>query len=478
MNIQNKQADLVVIGGGSGGLSVAAGAAQLGIHTVLIERGHMGGDCLNTGCVPSKALLAAAKRAHLISKNDISGITAQNVAIDFATVKDHVMQTIATIAPNDSEERFRGLGVDVMKGDARFISPHTVIVNGQHITAKNFVIATGTRAFIPPIQGLDPARTLTNETIFALREKPEHLIIIGGGPIGIEMATAHNRLGVKVSVLDLGQILPRDDQDCVSVLRAKLIDEGVALYENIIIQSVAYTSGGIDITVTEQGATRIITGSHLLVAAGRKPNIESLGLDAANIAYTKSGVTVDARLRSTTQKYIYAAGDVAGGPQFTHVAGYHAGIIIRNLCFKIPAKVDYTALPWVTYTDPELAQVGLTEKQARMQHGSNIRVARWDFHENDRAIAERQTKGFVKVITTRKGLILGVSIIGTQAGELIGMWALAITKQLKVGDITSMIAPYPTLGEASKRAAGAWYTPTLFSDKTRKIVRFLQKLPF
>ncbi len=474
---QKMNVDICIIGAGSGGLSVAAGTAQLGLKTVLIEKAEMGGDCLNTGCVPSKALLAAGKRAQMHRKDDIKGIQAHEPEIDFSAVKDHVFETIKTIEPNDSVERFESLGVTVLKETGRFVSKNKVQAGETLITARYFVVATGSRAVVPPIAGLDPEKVLTNETIFALREQPEHLLIIGGGPIGIEMAQAHRRLGCKVSVFDMGKILPRDDQDNVNIVRDVLQKEDITLHEKISIEQVKHTEEGVKLLITKEGDMLEIEGSHLLVAAGRKPNIEGLDLEKAGISSERKGILVDQRLR-TSNKKIFAIGDVAGGPQFTHVAGYHAGIIIRNVCFKMPAKVDYKALPWVTYCDPELAQVGITEETARQKYGETIRVAQWSFEENDRAIAERITQGQIRVVTTKKGLILGASIVGTGAGELIGLWALAISSGLKISAVTSMIAPYPTLGEISKRAAGAWYTPSLFSNKTRKIVKLLQKLPF
>lgn len=472
-----EKVDICIIGAGSGGLSVAAGAAQLGLNTVLIERAEMGGDCLNTGCVPSKALLAAAKRAQMHRKDDIKGIKAHDPEIDFSAVKDHVFDTIKTIEPNDSPERFRSLGVNVILEEGRFTSPDTVQAGEHIIKARYFVIATGSRAVVPPIPGLDKDKAFTNETIFGLREKPDHLLIIGGGPIGIEMAQAHRRLGCKVSVFDMASILPRDDQDNADIIRQTLQKEGVELHEHISIKEVKHKGENVSLVIEKDGETEEIKGSHLLVAAGRKPNTDGLDLDKAGVETNKKGIVVDDHLRATNKR-IFAIGDIAGGPQFTHVAGYHAGIIIRQICFKMFwAKVDYKALPWVTYTDPELAQVGLTEKDVREKHGDDIKVAEWEFDENDRAIAERITKGQIRVVTDKKGLILGASIVGPSAGELIGLWALAITNGMKIGAVTGMIAPYPTLGEISKRAAGAWYTPSLFSDKTRRIVGLLQKLP-
>jgi len=477
MTAKEIKTDICIIGAGSGGLSVAAGATQLGLSTVLLERAEMGGDCLNTGCVPSKALLAAGKRAQMHRKDDIKGIKAHEPEIDFSAVKDHVFDTIKTIEPNDSPERFRSLGVNVILEEGRFTSPDTVQAGEHIIKARYFVIATGSHAVGPPIPGLDKDKAFTNETIFGLREKPDHLLVIGGGPIGIEMAQAHRRLGCKVSVFDMASILPRDDQSNVEIVRQALLKEGVDLHERVSIKEVKHGDNSVTLVIEKDGTAQEITGSHLLVATGRAPNTDGLDLDKAGVKFEKRGITVDEHLKTSNPK-IFAIGDVSGGPQFTHVAGYHAGIIIRQICFKMFwAKVDYKALPWVTYADPELAQVGLTEGEARKKHGDDIKVAEWHFDENDRAIAERATKGQIRVITDKKGLILGASIVGPSAGELIGLWALAITNGMKVGAVTGMIAPYPTLGEVSKRAAGAWYTPSLFSDKTKRIVGLLQKLP-
>jgi pyruvate/2-oxoglutarate dehydrogenase complex dihydrolipoamide dehydrogenase (E3) component len=471
------KADICIIGAGSGGLSFASGAAQLGLKTVLIEAAEMGGDCLNTGCVPSKALLAAGKRAQFHRKNDINGIKGNEPDIDFSAVKDHVFDAIETIAPHDSQERFEGLGVHVIREYGQFIDNKTVKAGDTIIKSKKFVIATGSRAFIPPIKGIDKDKVLTNENIFELRDKPDHLLIIGGGPIGLEMAQAHKRLGCKVTVFDMAQILPKDDKKNVGYVRDALIKEGIELLENFAIESITHSDKSHSITGTQNGKSITIDGSHILVAAGRAVNVDNLGLDNAGVKFDRKGVSVDNRLRSS-QKHIYAIGDVAGGPQFTHVAGYHAGLLIKSICFKLPAKVDYKAFPWVTYTDPELAQIGLTENMARDKHGDSIKVVEWHFDENDRAITEHTTNGRIAVITDKQGYILGASIVGPHAGELISMWGLAISEGLKISAITSTIAAYPTLSEISKRAAGAYYTPSLFSDKTRMIVKILQKLPF
>jgi pyruvate/2-oxoglutarate dehydrogenase complex dihydrolipoamide dehydrogenase (E3) component len=462
--------DLCVIGAGSGGLAVAAGAAQMGADVVLIERGAMGGDCLNFGCVPSKSLLAASRVADLGRRGAALGITYAPPRIDFAAVGDSIQRVIAAIAPNDSVERFDGLGVRVLRAEARFTDPRTVRAGNTEVRPRRFVIATGSRPAVPTIPGLDGVPYLTNETVFANRELPQHLIVIGGGPIGIEMAQAHVRLGARVTVLDVGPLLPRDDPELAAWLAERLSAEGVTTHPQIEIIAIERDGEAIHVDLADGSR---IAGSHVLVAAGRRPNIEALDLPAAGIAATAKGVTVDARLR-TTNRRAFAVGDVAGGPQFTHVALYHAGIVIRNALFRLPAKADYRALPWVTFTDPELAQVGLTEAAARAANGA-VRVLRWRFVENDRAQTERDTEGLAKVVARRDGRILGASILGAGAGDLILPWALAISQKLKIRALANLIVPYPTRGEASKRAAGSFYTPTLFSAGTRRLVRLLAR---
>ena len=470
------KADIAVIGAGSGGLSVAAGAAQMGARTVLVEKGKMGGDCLNYGCVPSKALIAAAQAANAVRHSGRFGVNGHEPEVDFAAVHDHVHGVIAAIAPHDSVERFEGLGVEVIQGAGRFTGPREIEVDGQRVRARRFVIATGSSAAVPPIAGLDDVPYLTNETIFDLTDQPEHLIVIGGGPIGAELAQAHRRLGAEVTILEMARILGKDDPEVTDIVRRRLADEGIAMLEGISISSVARDGNGIAVSIEQDGEERTVTGSHLLVAAGRRANVDGLNLEAAGIDYSPRGITVDARLR-TTNKRVFAIGDVAGGHQFTHVAGYHAGIVIRNALFSLPAKANHDAVPWVTYTDPEIAHVGLTEALAREKHGHAIKVVRWSFAENDRAQAERETDGLVKVVVGPKGKILGASIAGLHAGELLQPWVLAISQDLKIGAMANIIAPYPTLGEVNKRAAGSYYTPTLFSDRTRKVVGLVQHLP-
>ena len=472
------KADICIIGGGSGGLSVAAGAAQLGASVVLFERAEMGGDCLNTGCVPSKAMLEAAKIAKIANNGMPSmGISAGQAQIDFGAVKAHVRDVIAGIAPHDSEERFRGLGVNVIKSEASFTSKDSVtaIQDGEPISvrAKYFVVATGSHPVAPPINGLEDVSYYTNETIFDLNEKPQHLIIIGGGPIGIEMAQAHRRLGCDVTVLEAFAIMGRDDPDLVGRLMTKMTDEGIRLIEQARITSITQNGARIMIDISDGES---IEGTHLLVAAGRRPNIDTLNLEAASISYDARGIQTDNRLRSSNKR-VYAIGDVAGRHQFTHVAGYHAGIVIRNILFKLPAKLRDDAIPWVTYTDPELAQTGLTWTEAVSRYGAEaVRRTDWELRDNDRARAARRTEGLIRVISDKKGKILGASILAPNAGELIHSWTLALQAGLKMSAMAGTIAPYPSWSEASKRAAGAFFTERLFSARTKKLVQFLLKL--
>ncbi len=384
--------------------------------------------------------------------------------------------TIATIAPHDSVERFEELGVDVRQGTARFIGPREVEVNGRRIRARRFVIATGSSAFIPPIDGLKQTPYLTNETVFDLTERPDHLIIIGGGPIGIELAQAHRRLGARVSVLQRGSILGKDDSQAVEVVRRRLLEGGVNLHEGVEVKTAAKKGNGVVVTFENGGREEQITGSHLLIASGRQANVAGLSLEAAGIDYSPRGIRVDERLR-TSNKKIFAIGDVTGGYQFTHMAAYQAGIVIRNTLFHLPAKVDYKAVPWVTYTDPELAHVGMSEIQVRDKFGRDVTILDWSFGENDRAQAELETDGLVKIVVSSKSRILRATIVGSGAGELILMWVLAVQEGLKISSIAGLIAPYPTLSEVSKRAAGSYYTPKLFNNRTRKIVQTLQHLP-
>jgi pyruvate/2-oxoglutarate dehydrogenase complex dihydrolipoamide dehydrogenase (E3) component len=466
--------DICVIGAGSAGLSVAAGASQMGAETVLIERALMGGDCLNYGCVPSKSLLAAAKAAAFHRSTAAMGVTYDPPRVEFSAVRRHVEGVIAGIAPTDSEARYEGLGVTVLRTEAKFVGPGEVTAGGRRIQARRFVVATGSRPVVPPLPGLDEVDHLTNETVFGLDQAPGRLIVVGGGPIGCELSQAFARLGSRVTVVELASILPNDDPELAELVRLGLRAEGVRLMERTQAAAVRRDGAGLVLEVERDGERESLAGDALLLAVGRRPVVEGLDLDAAGIEHDRKGIKVDRRLRSSNRK-VFAAGDVAGGFQFTHVAGYHAGVVLKNALFRWPAKVDDRAVPWVTYTDPELAHVGLGEAAARERHG-DIRILRWPFAENDRARCERRTDGLVKVVTTPRGRVLGASIVGAHAGELIQPWVLALSQKLGVGAVAQMIAPYPTLGEASKRAAGSFYTAKLFSERTRWLVRLLAKL--
>lgn len=464
--------DLCVIGGGSGGLSVAAGAVQMGASVVLVEGAQMGGDCLNHGCVPSKALLAAAKAAHAMGAGAPFGVSPTPAEVDFAAAKDHVRRVIEGIAPHDSVERFEGLGVTVIEAMARFTSPREVEAGGRRIRARRFVIATGSRPVAPPVEGLEAAGYHTNETIFDLRDRPRRLLILGGGPIGMEMAQAHRRLGCEVTVVEAMRALGREDEEAAALVLARLREEGVTIREGEKASAVR-RSGALTTLTLESGEE--VEAEALLVAAGRRPALESLGLEAAEVETTRAGVKVDSGLRSVSNRRVYAIGDAAGGAQFTHLAGWHAGLVIRNALFRLPVKAE-GAIPRATYTDPELAQVGLTEAEAREAHGAALEICRAEYAENDRARAELKTAGFTKVMVV-KGRPVGVTIVGAHAGDLIALWSLALSKRLKIGDVAGFVAPYPTYGELAKRAAGAYFTPRLFaSPMVKRIVRALAKL--
>lgn len=467
--------DICVIGAGSGGLSVAAAAAAFGVSVVLIEKGKMGGDCLNYGCVPSKAILAAGKHAQSIRDAKKFGVTVSgDPKVDFKKVHDHVHDVIAQIEPNDSVERFTGLGVEVIQTEGRFKDERTVIAGDKEIQARRFVISTGSSAFVPPIKGLDTTPYMTNENIFENTKKMDHLVIIGGGPIGMELAQAHKRLGCEVTVLEVAKPLAKDDPELTTILLEKLREEGINILEGIKIANVAPRGKkGVTVSYTLNDEPHDIKASHLLIATGRAPNVEGLSLGSAGIEYSRRGITVSKDLR-TTNKRVYAIGDVTGGLQFTHVAGYHAGLVIRGILFRKKAVPNNTMIPWVTYTDPELGHVGLTEEQAREKYG-NIKVLRWPYHENDRAQAERKTTGLIKMVTNKKGLIVGVSVVGLGAGEMMNMWALAITNKLKIGDVVGYVSPYPTLSEIGKRAAVTNYTSLPSKPIIRSLIRFLQK---
>jgi pyruvate/2-oxoglutarate dehydrogenase complex dihydrolipoamide dehydrogenase (E3) component len=467
--------DICVIGAGSGGLSVAAAAAAFGVSVALVEKGKMGGDCLNYGCVPSKALIAASKRVANIRGAAAFGVVTQEPKIKFSAVHRHIENVIATIAPNDSRERFTALGVRVVEGSARFKDAATLVVEDAdlEVRARRFVIATGSMPAIPPINGLASVPYLTNETVFDLTTCPKHLIVIGAGSIGLELAQAFRRLGAAVTVLEAASPLSQDDAECAEIVLEQLAREGLTLHTGLEVRRVKRARGKIQVIIANGAGEQTIEGSHLLLAAGRRPNIDDLGLDVAGIKRGSAGIIVNKRLK-TSNRHVYAIGDVAGGPHFTHAANYQAGIVVRSAVFRLPTKVNYNLMSWVTYTDPELAQAGLTEAAARRRRRS-IRILRWPYHENDRAQAERETKGYIKVVTTKRGRILGATIVGTGAGEMSATWALAVARHLNIRVLVGTVIPYPTLAEIGKRAALTYLTPRLTSPMLRRIIGALRR---
>ena len=473
--------DVCVIGAGSGGLSVAAACAAFGVDVVLIERAEMGGDCLNHGCVPSKALIAAGKQAHAAETAPAFGVTHGAPQVDWQGVHDHVAQVQATIAPVDGQPRFEAMGVTVLREHGRFTDKRTVQAGPHTIRARRFVVATGSGPLVPPIEGIEDVDYHTNETIFSRTAAPGHLLVIGGGPIGMELAQAHRRLGARVTVIEFARVLGKDDPELAAVVADALRAEGIAMLENTEVVRAERAGSGIRLHLKGADVPHI-DGDTLLIAAGRRANTDDLGLDAAGIATTRAGIKVSRKLR-TTNRRVYAVGDVAdtpgpdgaykGGLQFTHVAGYQAGLVTRAILFRLPAKENRSIIPWATFTDPALAHVGLTEAQAKEAH-HEVRVLRWPYGENDRAIAERRTTGLIKMVTDRKGRILGVTIAGHEAGEMINVWALAVSKRMSVKDVAGYVAPYPTMAEIGKRAATTFFQPLTRKASTRRAVGLLR----
>ncbi|MEA1889367.1 MAG: mercuric reductase [Pseudomonadota bacterium] len=472
--------DLVVIGGGTGGLIVTSVAAQLGLKVTMIERREkLGGDCLQTGCVPSKTLIHAAKVASLMRRADEYGLKAVKPEVDLGCVNDHVQSVIDQIQPHDDPERFRGYGAEVIFGHATFTGSHTVEVNGQTIQGRRFVIASGSSPFIPLIPGLDEVTYLTNENIFSLRELPARLIVLGGGAIGVEMAQAYARLGSQVTIVErLPHILPLEDTEISDMLAESLKVEGIEILTGISAEQVSKIGEVTRLQCSPVGGNDHdsdieLDADALLVAVGRRPNVEGMGLEAAGVSYDNRGIKVDRKLRST-RKHIFACGDVAGPYPFTHMAEYQAGIVISNAIFRFPKKTSYRVVPWVTYSDPELARVGITEQQAK-EKCINVDVLRFSFNDIDRALAEVETAGEMKLIS-RKGKVLGATILGPHAGELIHEIVLAMQAGLKISDISATIHAYPTLAQISRRTVNTYYGEKLFGERTRKLVGWINKL--
>ena len=466
--------DICVIGAGSGGLALALAAAAFGRKVVLIERHRMGGSSLNVGSIPSKALLATAKRAAAMRSAAPFGIASVEPQIDHRAVQQHVKSVISAIAPNDSVERLTGLGVKVILGAARFLDKRTVLAGDYRITARRFVIATGSSPEIPAIPGIETGGYFTNETIFEVDRKIPHLIVIGAGPVGLELAQAHLRLGSRVTVLEQARALGRDDPEAAAIALNALRGEGIDIREGTRVERVEIMSGYVRAHVSGPYGSQAIDGSHLLIAAGRTPNLSGLNLEAAGVKYGRQGIVVNRGLKTTNSR-VFAIGDVAGGPHFSHVSSYQAEIVLRRALFWQPTKVDPSLIPWITFTDPELAQVGLTEDQARAAK-HRVNVLRASFAENDRAKAERETIGHIKVVTSSKGYILGATIVGPNASELIQIWALAIAQRLHIKAMASYVAPYPTLGEIGRQAALRQYATLPAKRGVRKLIDFLARL--
>lgn len=465
-------ADLCIIGAGSGGIALATMAATFGRKVVLVEKQRMGGGGL-AGSIPSKALVIAGRRAQAMRTASAFGIAAVEPQIDIRAVAGHVRSVISAVAPNDAVERLTGLGVRVIHGSARFLDKRTLLAGDYRVRARRFVVASGSSPALPDIPGLEVCPHFTNETIFDADRKLPHLLIIGAGPVGLEFAQAHHRLGSRVTVVDAGRALGKDDPEAAAAVVRALRAEGIDIREDAKVERVEAIAGHVRAHLASTNGAETVEASHLLVAAGRVPNVSDLNLDAAGVRTSPHGIVVNDGLR-TSNRRIYAIGDVTGSPRFSHVASHQAEIVLRRILFRLPAKFDPTLVPWVTFTDPELAHVGLSEDQARAAD-MRIEVLRWPFTENDRAHAEHQTLGHVKIITA-KGRVAGATIVGPNAGELIQIWSLAVAQKLHISALAGYVAPYPTLGEAGKRAALRHYAALPARSIVRKLINVLARL--
>lgn len=476
----NYDYDLGIIGGGAAGLTAAAGAAQFGAKTLLIEKtDRLGGDCLHFGCVPSKTLIRTAGVWALARRSAEFGLPALALPpVDLGTVMDRVKAVIDTIQRHDSPERFCGLGAEIRFGNPVFADDHVVEVDGKPISAKNWIVATGSSPVIPPVEGLAQVPFWTNETIFSQRTFPSRLIILGGGPIGLEMSQAFARLGSKVVIVEfMDQILGPEDADMADILKARLETEGVTIHTGTKALKVELKDTSILLTVTpatRAGELTTIEGDALFLSTGRKPNIGDLALDKAGVIFTPHGIPTDTRMR-TNISHIYACGDVNGQLPFTHVAGYEAGIALTNAVLHLPRKADYSKIGWCTYTDPEVASIGYNEKRARKE-GLEYRIIEESFADNDRALAEGEAIGKIKILLDGKDRLLGGQIIGAHAGELIHEWIVAQNGGVKLSTMAAAVHVYPTLSEISKRVSGRVFAEKIFSDRTKGILKFLFNL--
>ena len=469
--------DIVVIGGGAAGLTVATGSVKFGLRVALVEKEKLGGDCLYYGCVPSKTLIHSAKVASLIKRSKEYGLNETELSFDFERVINHVWNTINIIGEHDDPERFRKMGVDVVFGDPSFTSPEEIEVNGRRIKSKKFVIATGSRSFTPPIDGLKEAGFISHVEVFHLKKLPQSLIVIGAGPIGMEMSQAFARFGSDVTVIEmLDRILPIEDEDVSEELEKYLTKEGIKFFTGTKAKRVSLENGKKVVLAEKNGEEINIAADEILVAVGRTPNVEGLNLEAAGVQYNRKGIVVDEKLR-TTAKNIWACGDVVGPYLFTHMAEYQAGIVVRNALLKLPAKVDYSVVPWTTFTDPEVAHVGISETEAKNK-GIDYHVYKHQYSNVDRAVTEVEGVGFAKIITTGwKGKIIGAHIVGPNAGELISELALAIKKGMTVKDISSTIHVYPTLALGTRQTADLFFRHKFESSQLlQKLLKFIVRL--
>ncbi len=467
--------DIGVIGGGAAGLTVASGASQFGAKTLLIEKEkELGGDCLHYGCVPSKTLIRTAHIYHLIKNTKKFGLPSVDLKpVDYKDVAMRIQSVINIIQKHDSKERFCNLGVKVESGNPEFTDEHTVRINGKTYSAKKWVIATGSSPSVPPMEGINKTPYFTNKEIFSLENLPKSMIIIGAGPIAIEMAQSFCRLGTHVSVVQRsGQILSKEDRDMADIVMNVLESEGVEFYLNASIQSTKDHGNEREVIIKDkEGNTASLRGEHILVALGRQANLAGLGLEDISLQFEKKGIVVDNRLR-TNHKHIFAAGDVTGAYLFTHAAGYEGGIVLSNAILHLPRKADYTYLPWCTYTDPELASIGMNEHRAK-DAGITYSVWTEEFKANDRSLAEGEEIGKIKLVLDGKGKPVGAQILGPQAGELVSEWVAVINGGVKLSTLASAVHPYPTLGEINKRVIGNYFAGKIFSDKVKRALKFL-----
>jgi pyruvate/2-oxoglutarate dehydrogenase complex dihydrolipoamide dehydrogenase (E3) component len=476
--------NVVVIGAGTAGLVTAAGTAGLGGRAALVERNKMGGDCLNYGCVPSKALIASARLIDRIRHAARWGLNEQEPQFEFETVFESMRARRAKIAPHDSVERFESLGVDVFSGEASFVSPYEIVVGSQKLRAKNFVIATGTRAGIPPIEGLRDVPFFTNETIFdELRKKPDSMIVLGGGPIGCELGQAMSRLGVKITIIEvLEQILPKEDRDVADWAEMLFEAEGIQVLRSVQATRVSMRDGKVQFELLgklrgrSESELRQIIADSLLISAGRVPNTEKLNLEAAGVKFSPRGIEVNAYLQ-TSQPHIYAAGDVVGPFQFTHTADAQARVVIRNILMPsqlLRQKMDYSAVPWCTYTDPEIARVGLNETEAKQKNISYDLIS-VQINELDRAVVEREEHGFIKVLTAKgTDKILGVTIVATHAGDLLHEFVLAMKHRIGISQLATTIHAYPTFAELARKV-GDYYNKKRLTPFAKRVFNRLYR---